>query len=88
MSVKLKMLGPLQKKHTTKVRRNLKNLGVVIIKCPSCENNHLIADHLGWFRDESVNIEDLVKEKGQDVVRIMNKEAFEVISTKSAEELK
>jgi hypothetical protein len=45
---------------------------VVIIQCPTCENNHLIADNLGWFRDERVNIETLSAEKGQTVRRLTN----------------
>ncbi len=34
--------------------------GVVLIRCEGCDNLHLIADNLGWFRDEKVNIEQLM----------------------------
>ncbi|KAI7864355.1 DNL zinc finger-domain-containing protein [Spinellus fusiger] len=46
--------------------------GVVLIQCPGCKNRHLIADNLGWFRDEKVNIEDLAREKGESVRRVLN----------------
>ncbi|KAJ2678139.1 hypothetical protein GGI25_002643 [Coemansia spiralis] len=41
--------------------------GVVLIQCDECKNRHLIADNLGWFRDKNVNIQDLMKEKGEEV---------------------
>lgn len=41
--------------------------GVVIVECQKCKNNHLIADNLKWFRDQSTNIEDLLKEKGEQL---------------------
>ncbi|KAL1922234.1 uncharacterized protein VTP21DRAFT_9773 [Calcarisporiella thermophila] len=43
--------------------------GVVLIQCPSCQNRHLIADHLGWFRDGSTTIEDLMRERGENIRR-------------------
>lgn len=43
--------------------------GVVLAKCPGCDNNHLIADHLGWFEDDSVDVESLMAAKGQSVTK-------------------
>lgn len=44
--------------------------GVVIVKCSGCNNNHLIADNMKWFKDDKTNIEDLMKEKGESVKRV------------------
>lgn len=46
--------------------------GVVIIQCSGCKNRHLIADHLGWFRDGSTTVEDLVRENGETVRKIVS----------------
>jgi hypothetical protein len=48
------------------------NHGVVIIKCSGCKNNHLMADHLGWFDSTKKvgTIEDIMKEKGESVERV------------------
>jgi len=54
-------------------------LGVVLIRCEGCDNLHLISDNLGWFRDESVNIEQLMKEQGKKVYRFVSNEAMEFI---------
>ncbi|KAF9096705.1 hypothetical protein BGX29_003610 [Mortierella sp. GBA35] len=44
--------------------------GVVIMQCDHCKNRHLIADHLGWFKNRGVTVEDLVKERGETVQKL------------------
>ena len=47
--------------------------GVVLIKCDTCANVHLIADHLGWFDSQKGplgTIENIMKEKGESVEKV------------------
>ncbi len=43
--------------------------GVVLVRCPGCQNLHVVADRLGWFGNNGESIEDWMKEKGQVVMR-------------------
>ncbi|PCH44460.1 zf-DNL-domain-containing protein [Wolfiporia cocos MD-104 SS10] len=48
--------------------------GIVIVECPGCKNRHLIADHLGWFKESTEEgklktVEDLMRAKGEKVRR-------------------
>ncbi|KAJ2064267.1 hypothetical protein GGI17_001152 [Coemansia sp. S146] len=47
--------------------KNAYERGVVLMQCDGCKSRHLIADNKGWFRDKSVNIEELMREKGEEV---------------------
>lgn len=61
--------------------------GVVIVKCSGCQNNHLVADNLGWFRDNKINIEDILKEKGETVRRVsLGNEFVELIKKTASNE--
>jgi ribosomal protein L35AE/L33A len=59
--------------------------GVVIIQCDGCESKHLIADHLGWFdtlkgeggRKVEGTIEDIMRRKGESVVRLGYEEVLQ-----------
>ncbi|TFK69302.1 zf-DNL-domain-containing protein [Pluteus cervinus] len=48
--------------------------GIVLVQCPGCKNRHLIADHLGWFKESTEDgklrtVEDLLRARGEKVKR-------------------
>ena len=50
--------------------------GVVLVRCPGCQNLHLIADRLGYFEDKGDggwDIENFMKEHG-DGVKAVNED--------------
>ena len=57
-------------KNTKKFSKGSYHTGVVLIRCDGCEKLHLIADNLGWFREQKTNIEDLAKETGRSFLHI------------------
>lgn len=49
--------------------RNSYEKGIVIVRCPGCNKQHLIADNLGWFGD-NFRVADLANEKGERVMHV------------------
>lgn len=41
--------------------------GVVLVRCGGCPHIHLVADNLGWFQDQPVNIETMYQDKVKKV---------------------
>ena len=63
--------------------------GVVLVRCEGCNNLHLIADNLGWFEENglykgnNVNIESILKQKGEKVIKYISEDGLEIISRDS-----
>ena len=62
--------GVCTKRQSRSFSKQAYHAGVVIIRCEECDNLHLIADNLGWFEDEKVNIETLAERNNQTVTRL------------------
>ena len=63
--------------------KNSYNNGVVLVRCEGCNNLHLIADNLGWFeadgkyKGNKVNIESILKDKGESVHKFVSGDSIE-----------
>jgi protein import protein ZIM17 len=49
-----------------------------LVRCPGCENLHLIADRLGYFQEEDWDLESLVQQKGEQVRTVTNEDVWEL----------
>jgi len=62
------------RRSTHQFSRRAYERGIVLVQCPGCQNRHLIADHLGWFKDNTQGgklptVEDILRERGESVRR-------------------
>ena len=62
------------KKFTEQAYQN----GLVMVRCPGCQNLHLIADNLGVFEDTSWNIETYLEKMGDRVVAVTDDNVLEL----------
>ncbi|KAJ2745967.1 hypothetical protein GGI20_001731 [Coemansia sp. BCRC 34301] len=65
--------------------KNAYERGVVLMQCDGCKSRHLIADNKGWFRDKSVNIEELMREKGEEVRQLTDMGLLDNIEASGAQ---
>lgn len=74
-----------------KITKNSYEKGVVLVRCGSCKNLHLIADRLGLFEDPGWDINQFLKEKEGQGIKYINQDnivelnAEDLIGVKKAE---
>ena len=61
--------GAPERTHRRIISKKSYETGVVLVRCDCCEKLHLIADNLGWFDDDTVNVETIMAERGEEVKR-------------------
>ena len=63
------------------------NHGVVLVRCPGCQNLHLIADRLGFFTDDEIDgdgdgsgwdIQRALEKRGDDIVAVTDDNVLEL----------
>lgn len=52
--------------------------GVVLARCPGCQNLHLIADRLGYFDERPMDLETIAAQTGQTVRTIQDQGVTEI----------
>lgn len=63
--------GLCQTRNSHFISKQAYEKGVVIVTCENCENKHLIADNLDWFKDmKEKNIEEMMAKKGEVVLKV------------------
>ena len=63
--------GPCGQRQTRSFSKQAYHKGVVVVRCEGCEKLHLIADNLGWFEEEKVNVETLAERAGERALRFL-----------------
>lgn len=57
---------------------NAYNNGVVLVRCPGCQNQHLIADRLDYFGEADWDIKKIMAEHGQQVKTVTGDDVLEM----------